>query len=520
MPKRPSRVNARQRKSSEDMTDDPPPQKKPRYNLRKRRQDQTVWVTDDTLSSDDESEEEEEPMTVTIEFCTSTEDEDDELLELLASQGFSVGTYKPEVKRNVPKKPLEQIPIELNRIEKKYYQTLPQAQRKNMLDSMRRISNLMIDEGEVPYKFKVLQMPVSDYTKSIVLKKLDALAEMSGDTGSSYKLRTWVDGFLRVPFGKTIPLPVKLEDGIERSTQFMTDARKRMDTHIYGMQDAKTQIMQVLSQWVSNPKAVGNAIVLCGSPGIGKTAFARNAIADVLQRPFAFFTLGGASDIANFTGHSYTYEGSTWGRIADSLMQSGVMNPVMYFDELDKISSTPHGEEIVSMLIHLTDRSQNTDFHDRYFAGIDFDMSQCLFVFSVNDIEKVHPILRDRMTVIQCNDYTVKDKLEILKRHILPTLAERVRLTMTDMIFDDSALTYIIEEYSKNEGGMRNIIRAVETLMTRINMLRLSSDGSMKEYPFYMDIKFPLTITPKTVRTLLKGTEKPKPDQSYLGMYT
>lgn len=521
MPRRPSRANARQRKCSEDMTDDPPPPKKPRYNLRRRTQDHTVWVDDDTLSSDEEEseeEEEEEPVTVTIEFRSSPDE--DELLELLSGPKFSVGSYIPQQKRSAPKKPADTIPIELNRNEKKYFQSLPPAQRKDMMESMRRISSLMLDEGVVPYKFKVLQMPVSDYTKSIVLKKLDALAEMSGDTGSSYKLRTWVDGFLRVPFGKTIPLPVKLEDGIQKCTSFMTDARKRMDTHIYGMQDAKTQIMQVLSQWISNPSAVGNAIVLCGSPGIGKTAFARNAIADVLQRPFAFFTLGGASDIANFTGHSYTYEGSTWGRIADSLMQSGVMNPVLYFDELDKISSTPHGEEIVSMLIHLTDRSQNTEFHDRYFAGIDFDMSQCLFVFSVNDIEKVHPILRDRMTVIQCGDYTVKDKLEILKRHILPNLAERVRLSLSDLQFDDSALTYIIEEYSKNEGGMRSIIRAVETMMTRMNMLRLSSDESMKDYPFYMQIQFPLTITPKTVRTLLKGTEKPKPDQSFLAMYT
>ena len=522
MPKRASRANARQRKCSEDNTDDPPPPpKKPRYNLRRRTPDQTIWVNDDTLSSDGESEsdEEEEPVTVTIEFNTSQSD-DEELLELLGSNKFSLGNFTREIKRNVPKKPSEQLPIELNRIEKKYYQTLPQSQRKDMFESMRRISNLMVDEGEVPYKFKVLQMPVSDYTKSIVLKKLDALAEMAGDSGGSYKLRTWVDGFLRVPFGRSVPLPVRIEDGIEKCTSFMTDARKRMDSDIYGMNDAKTQIMQVLSQWISNPSAVGNAIVLCGSPGIGKTAFARNAIADVLRRPFSFFTLGGASDIANFNGHSYTYEGSTWGRIADSLMQAGVMNPVMYFDELDKISSTPHGEEIVSMLIHLTDRSQNTEFHDKYFAGIDFDMSQCLFVFSVNDIEKVHPILRDRMTVIQCGDYTVKDKLEILKRHILPTLTSRVRLQMSDLIFDDVALTYIIEEYSKNEGGMRSIIRVVETMMTRINMLRLSNHSSMKEYPFYMEVKFPLTITPKTIRTLLKGTDKPKVDQSFLAMYT
>jgi ATP-dependent Lon protease len=105
-------------------------------------------------------------------------------------------------------------------------------------------------------------------------------------------------------------------------------------------------------------------------------------------------------------------------------MRSGSMNPVFYFDELDKISNTPHGEEIVSMMIHLTDRSQNSEFHDRYFSGIDFDLSQCLFVFSLNDIDKVHPILRDRMTVIQCDGYNEKDKKEILKGYVLPQLLE------------------------------------------------------------------------------------------------
>ena len=131
------------------------------------------------------------------------------------------------------------------------------------------------------------------------------------------------------------------------------------------------------------------------------TSLARNGIAKALKRPFQFFSLGGASDIAHYVGHSYTYEGSIWGRIIDSIMQAGCMNPVLYFDELDKVSSTPHGEEIISMLIHLTDRSQNMQYHDRYFAGVDFDLSQCLFVFSFNDESKVHPVLKDRMNVIQ-----------------------------------------------------------------------------------------------------------------------
>jgi len=278
------------------------------------------------------------------------------------------------------------------------------------------------------------------------------------------------------------------------------------------MEPAKLQIMQTIAQWIVNPSSVGNVIALQGPMGVGKTSFARNAIAEVLQRPFEFFTLGGASDIANFIGHSYTYEGSMWGRIVDSLMHSKTMNPVMYFDELDKVSTTPQGDEIVSMMIHMTDRSQNTQFHDRYFAGVDFDLSQCLFVFSFNDIDKVHPILRDRMNIINCDGYTEKDKTVILKDYIMPQILERLCFKKEDVILSDSAIKFMIEEYSKEEKGVRTLIRTVESMMTRINMLRVAKHESMKDYKFYMDIEFPLTITEPVIKTILIDSSKKEPE--------
>jgi ATP-dependent Lon protease len=160
------------------------------------------------------------------------------------------------------------------------------------------------------------------------------------------------------------------------------------------------------------------------------------------------------------------------------------MNPVMYFDELDKISTTPQGEEIVSMMIHMTDRSQNSQFHDRYFAGVDFDLSQCLFVFSFNDIEKVHPILRDRMTIIHCGGYNEKDKMVILKDYIWPEILERLAFEAKDITLTDAAIKYMISEFSDEEKGVRTLIRTVESMMTRINMLRVAKDESMKDYKF------------------------------------
>jgi len=208
-----------------------------------------------------------------------------------------------------------------------------------------------------------------------------------------------------------------------------------------------------------------------------------------------------------------------WGRIVDSLMHAGSMNPVFYFDEVDKISNTPHGEEIISMLIHLTDRSQNNQFHDRYFSGVEFDVSQCLFVFSLNDIEKVHPILRDRMTIINCDGYNEKDKKEILKDYVWPQLLDRLRFDPSQVSITDDGMKFLISEYSHDEKGVRTLIRTVETMMTRLNMLRIASDESMKEYKFYMDVKFPLQIDEKVIHTLLCDFTK-KDLESWVHMYT
>jgi ATP-dependent Lon protease len=197
-----------------------------------------------------------------------------------------------------------------------------------------------------------------------------------------------------------------------------------------------------------------------------------------------------------------------WGRIADCLMHAGAMNPVLYFDELDKVSTTPHGEEITNMLIHLTDRSQNTQFHDRYFSGVDFDLSQCLFVFSFNDIDKVHPILRDRMNVINCGGYNEADKRIILKEYIWPSMVERLKFKKDEVILEDGAITLLILDHSVDEKGVRHLIRTVETMMTRLNMLRVADDESMKEYCFYMKVSFPLIIDKKVAQVLLTDIDK------------
>ena len=410
----------------------------------------------------------------------------------------------------------KEIPIKLYRKEREYYDEMPRKTRKTLLKKMYSVSDLL-GESEMPFKFRVLDLETSPKIQTEIIRKIDAMTRMGPESGETQKLRNWVDAILRVPFGKNIPLPVKFDDKA-KCAGFLRDARSQLDKATYGMVPAKTQIMQILAQWISNPTSVGNCIAMKGPMGTGKTSFARNGIAKVLERPFMFFSLGGASDIAHYSGHSYTYEGSMWGRIIDAIMQARCMNPVLYFDELDKISGTPHGEEITSMLIHLTDRSQNTQYHDRYFAGIDFDLSQCLFVFSFNDETKVHPVLKDRMSVIQCSGYKDDEKKIIVANYVWPEVLKHAGIAREDLTATEEAAEYIIKEYSKGEQGMRNIIRVVETVVSRINLLRISDEETAKSYKFYTKIAFPAKLTKEIVKTILNDFSADAPE-TWRSMY-
>lgn len=445
---------------------------------------------------DDEEEEEE----------WEDEEESDSETEFVS---YLMNKYIPQSKlqKKAKKEKEEDEPaLELNDEEQDYYDDLPKSKQKKLNKHMKQLSSL-VSAGPVPAKFRVLELPIPDSTKAAIIKKLDTLDQMEEEGGDTHKLRTWVDGFMRLPFGQTVPLPVKLDDGPKPCASFLAETRDALDKAVYGMDPAKTQIMQILAQWIANPSSVGNVIALKGPMGVGKTSFARNGIAGALKRPFEFFSLGGAADAANFVGHSYTYEGSMWGRIADSLMSARCMNPVMYFDELDKISETAHGQEIASMLIHLTDRSQNSQFHDRYFAGVDIDLSQCLFVFSFNDESKVHPILKDRMQVIHCSGYSADDKFQIVEKYIWPQMLERTNFK--DLSIKDDAIKFLIKEYSRDEEGVRTLIRALETLTTRINLLRIADEKTASSYKFYTKIALPCTIDTELAQHILQGLGTP-----------
>ena len=333
---------------------------------------------------------------------------------------------------------------------------------------------------------------------------------MDPGTGEYYKIKQWVDTFMRIPFGVNKHLPLTMDDGIDKCQEFMENAKQILDDSVYGLEDAKIQIMQMLGNWISNPEAVGTAIAIKGPMGTGKTTLVKEGISKILQRPFAFIALGGATDSSFLEGHSYTYEGSMWGKIVDVLINKKCMNPVFYFDELDKVSNTPKGEEIIGILTHLTDTTQNSEYHDKYFSNINFNLSKALFIFSYNEEEKVNPILKDRMYRIQTKGYNKKDKSIISRNYLIPKI-EKYKFQKDDIIIEDDIIEYICENLIEKEDGVRNLKRALEIIYTKINLHRLMKDGSKlfnKEES--LKIEFPFKVTKEIVDKLIKKTDTNK----------
>jgi ATP-dependent Lon protease len=384
-----------------------------------------------------------------------------------------------------------------------FYEKLEIEEQKKIIKEVREINK--ITRIEKPYRMTLLESDIPVQFKAAAMKKINSLRYMEPGSGEFYKIKNWVDTFMRIPFGKHEGLPISIEDGVEKCHDFMENAQKTLDSAVYGLNDAKMQIMQLLGQLLTNPKAIGTAIAIHGPPGTGKTSLVKEGISKILNRPFAFIALGGATDSSFLEGHGYTYEGSMWGKIVQILIDSKCMNPVIYFDELDKISDTPRGEEIAGILTHLTDTSQNSKFHDKYFAEINFDLSKCLFIFSYNDESKVNPILKDRMYRIKTKGYSQKEKTNISKSYLLPKICEQVRFNNSEIIIPEPTVHYIIDHHCNKEDGVRNLKRCLEIIHTKLNLYRLMKPGSnIFEQEMSLKVEFPFTVTKDVVDKLIK----------------
>ena len=342
-------------------------------------------------------------------------------------------------------------------------------------------------KSDTPIRYKILYSKLPIGTKSLILQKIDIFEKMTDTDNEYYKLSKWLNGLSQIPFDIYVSMPVSINDTDVIVQKFLFDSYNILSKTIYGQYNAKNKIMQILAQWITNPNSTGQIIALEGPPGVGKTSLIKHGVSKALGRPFCFYALGGATDVSNLEGHSYTYEGAIWGRMVEMLMECKVMNPVIFFDELDKISESIKGNEITGLLTHLTDYTQNNVFQDKYFTGVDIDMSKAIFFFSYNNIDLINPILKDRLTIVKFNGYTIDEKVKIVIDFIIPQLLVNIGFAKYDIIICDDTIKYIINKYTNNEDGVRNIKRCIEEIFLKINLLRLMKN---KESSISIDIKY------------------------------
>lgn len=356
-----------------------------------------------------------------------------------------------------------------------------------------------MEKHDVPIRFQILESKMPDASKARVLSQYELVMEMNA-TSEAYKILRWIEGVLKIPFGKIYSNEEKEKKII------LQNAKDALDDAVFGHNECKEYFLQMIAQFLCKNDTTGRAFGIQGPPGNGKTSLVKEGICKALGRPFSMIALGGLSDGTLLEGHDFTYEGSKWGRLVQCLMDAKCMNPIIYFDELDKVSETQQGQEIIGILTHLIDYSQNDRIQDRYFNGIDLDYSKCIFVFSFNDESKINPILKDRIHIIKTKGFSNQEKVKISQEYLLDQICKNFPMKKDELLFSDEIIHYILTKYTSDEEGVREIKRKLECLCLKINY------GLLLELP---DYKLPFQITKEFVDLVL-NTQTNEINKNYL----
>ena len=335
-------------------------------------------------------------------------------------------------------------------------------------------------------------------------------------------LKATVDTFASVipssPINKSLKTDLAVIDkNMNKITTYMKDVRESLDKAVYGHEKAKKQVERIIGQWL-NGQQDGYCFGFEGPPGVGKTSLAKQGLSNCLKddkgvsRPFAMIQMGGDSNGSTLHGHNYTYVGSTWGSIVQILIDKKCMNPIIFIDEVDKISRTENGKELIGILTHMLDPAQNECFQDKYFTGIDIDLSKALFILSYNDASLIDKILLDRVHRIKFNNLSLEDKLVIANRHLLPEIYKKIGLEgMIEM--SDEVLKFIIDEYTC-ESGVRKLKEILFEIVAEINLDVLNNFDKEYDLPIKITIE---AIKTKYFKDKREVIIRKVPDESIVG---
>lgn len=303
------------------------------------------------------------------------------------------------------------------------------------------------------YKQKITNALMPEAAEQEALKQLKKLERMHSDSAETATLRNWLDIMTDLPWS------VASKDNLN-----LKKAQRILDEDHYGLERVKERIIEALAVRKLKEKPKGSILCLVGPPGVGKTSLGRS-IARALDRKFLRLSLGGLHDEAEIRGHRRTYIGAMPGRIIQGIQQAGTNNPLVILDEIDKVGKDFRGDPS-SALLEVLDPEQNATFRDNYL-GVNFDLSNVMFMTTANVLDTIQPALRDRMEIIQLSGYTEEEKLEIAKRHLLPKQIEENGLEKDDISIARNGMASIISQYTR-EAGLRQLEREIGKVCRKV----------------------------------------------------
>lgn len=327
-------------------------------------------------------------------------------------------------------------------------------------------------EGEVaaladpaPMRFRILRLDVAPAVKRRLLRYNDQLKLSASDEDA--KRREYMSVLMSVPFGR-----YALPADASAPGRALAKLKATLDSAVYSQDAAKLEILRVVAQWMRCPGSKGVSILLAGPPGVAKSELCHRGVSAGLDLPYTFIGLGGLTSASFLKGHGYCYSGSEPGAVVRALVRNESMSQVYLFDEVDKVSDTDRGREIINTLIHLTDETTNDKFQDAYIGDIDLDMSRNVYFFTCNDPDRVSPILIDRMIRVDVAGYSNADKTEIAKRHLLPAALKAFGMAQDSefagLMTDDFVRQAVVA--TSSEQGVRDLKRAFRAVCADINL--------------------------------------------------
>jgi ATP-dependent Lon protease len=390
--------------------------------------------------------------------------------------------------------------------------TLTPASKKVRSDSLSKKKQVAFDLQK-----RILSLNTSDQNKNIILKHFKNTLNTDQNSSEYYKNKLFIDQSLAYPWDRNFD--IKKVIGNQNIANFITNLKNKLDEEIFGMDDVKNEFVNIVCKFITNPNSNRNNIALYGAAGVGKNRFVK-VLSETIGLPMKEISLGGIKDSSFFLGHGYVYVESGPGKIIQNIIDSKVSNPIIYFDELDKVSETDNGKDIYSFLTYLTDSSQNNQFTDHYFYGMKFDLSRVFYIFTFNDITKIDKILLDRLNVIYIRTPTENEIITILDKYCIPEIINNIGITK-NINFTKSQLKQLINQYkthfdNKVSSGIRLYYRVIEKILLEVNKDILTAKyDHLKNISFDTD-SFNLYLD-KTKAQFITDNDA---DNSFLSMYT